>query len=196
MQKLISFFTISMLFASVLFQSCKGLPGTNGAQGNTGATGAQGPQGPQGASGTSGKDGNANVQGRIFTFQPSEWIKKPYGTAGKYNYSVAAIVSEITQSVVDKGMIIAYRSNGGGGYVALPSNYSFEANSKTYVLNTDIVHYVGGVTFWRSDSDGFTLAPSSTEMYKVVVVTPQGRIANPDVNYKNYAEVAKAFDLE
>ena len=198
MQKLNSFFKTTLLLAIILVQfACK--DGAAGATGAPGATGAQGPQGVQGASGTSGtngKDGNANVQGRVFSFQPSEWVKKPYGTSGKYDYSVSAALPEITKSVVDKGMVVAYRGNGSGGYTAIPLSYAFEGASKVYVISYDIVHYVGGVTIWKGDSDGLTIAPSSVEMYKVVVVTPQGRIANPDLNYKNYAEVAKAFDLE
>ena len=196
MFKLTSFLTVSMLFAFILFQSCRGLPGTNGATGVTGAQGPQGVAGANGASGTNGKDGNANVQGKVLTFQASEWIKKTYGTAGKYEYKVAANIPEITQSVVDKGLVIAYGGNGSGGYFQLPYSYSFDTSVKTYVVHYDVVHYLNGVTFWLSESDGFPTAPTSAEIFKIVIITPQGRVANPNVNYNNYAEVAKAFNLE
>ena len=196
MQKLVSFLTISMLFAAILFQSCKGLPGTNGAQGNTGAQGPQGVQGASGTSGTNGKDGNANVVGRALTIQPSEWKKYTYPD-NTYEYKAVVPIPEITQTVLDRGLVMVYRGNSSGkSWTAMPFNTAFQSGNTTYVYNFDFVHAFGAITFWEAISSGDTPAPTAASYYKVVVLTPQGRIANPGVNYKNYAEVAKAFDLE
>lgn len=196
MQKLISFLTISMFFASVLFQSCKGLPGTNGAQGNTGATGAQGPQGVAGTTGSNGKDGNANVLGRVLTVQASEWKKYTYQD-NTYDYKTVVPIPEITQAVLDRGLVMVYKGNSSGAsWTAMPFNTAFQSGNTTYVYDFDFVHAFGAITLWESISSGDTPAPTAARYYKVVVLTPQGRIANPNVNYKDYAEVAKAFNLE
>ena len=198
MFKLNYFFKTTLLSAIILVQfACKdGAAGVAGTPGTTGAQGPQGVAGANGASGTNGKDGNANVVGKVFTFQVADWTKVTYGTMGKYDYGIAVKVPEITQSVVDKGMVVAYRSNGNGAFTALPASYAFEGASKVYVISFSVIHGLGRVTFYRSDSDGLTLPPTEAETYKIVVITPQGRIANPNVNYNDYAEVAKAFNLE
>ncbi len=196
--------TFSKLFFGlmiILLQTAcvkEGPIGPSGAAGTNGATGAQGVQGVAGSNGTPGKDGNANVQGQVFNVKASDWQKVFYtGSTIYYYYAVGFNVPAVTQSVVDKGIVMCYRSGATTtSWAAIPYSYSFASGSTVKVINYDAVHSLGKVFISLSATDDLPGVPTSEQNYKVVVITPQGREANPDLNWKNYAEVAKAFDLD
>ena len=73
-----------------------GADGADGADGNDGADGADGNDGTDGTDGNDGADGNANV--RTFT----------YDTSAETGFDIALTVPEITQSVLDNDVILAY----------------------------------------------------------------------------------------
>lgn len=177
----------------------EGPVGPAGAAG-VGTTGAQGTQGTQGVTGAAGKDGNANVKGQLFLVNASDWIKTFYGTSTtEYYYRATLPVPAITKDVLDKGLVVTFRSNSStnaNSFISLPYSSAFAFGSTTYITNWTPVHYEGGVTVWKEDSDLLTLAPTGGYTFKVVVVTPFGLASNPNVDWKNYAAVAKALDLE
>ena len=192
MKKFTLFSTALVLLVALLFQTACVKEGPVGPAGTTGAQGAQGVQGVQG---TNGKD--ATVVSKVFTFQYSDWVKKPNGTPGEYDYKIVVDFPSITQAVVDRGLVVAYVSNGGGGYIAMPYSYGYESGGSTYVIDYQAVHYLGGITFWRGESDGMptvsTLEP--TKSFKIVVIPPSGLAAHPDVDFKDYNKVVETFNL-
>lgn len=152
-----------------------------GCEGKDGAPGAQG---PAGTNGTNGVDGNANVHTQ--TFIVSNW----YYNAPSWGVDITDL--DITQDIVDNGLVMVYISNGSGGWQALPYTvYPTSGYSSTYVF----VHYLYGVTIWKTDSDLTLPSNPGTKTYKVIAVAEAPRIANPNVNWMNYEEVKETFNL-
>lgn len=87
-----SFIIGSFLLTSVLFFSCA----------KDGLQGPQGPAGANGTNGTNGTNGNANVISKA-----AQNVSFTY-SAGKNAYDANLICSEITQDVVDKGVVLCY----------------------------------------------------------------------------------------
>jgi hypothetical protein len=92
-----------MKFAALLFLipifiiSCQ--------KGNTGPAGATGPAGPSGATGAQGPAGSANV---IYSqwFTPATWIKDTI--FGEYGFNYTKATTDITQQVLDSGVVLTY----------------------------------------------------------------------------------------
>jgi hypothetical protein len=112
-------FIVAILLASCVKDGAVGPAGPAGGQGaagspgNTGPTGATGPAGPAGPTGPTGSTG---AQGATNAFY-SAWITPATNTAGYdainpiswYTWNIPA--PEITQAVIDKGLVIAYGTN-------------------------------------------------------------------------------------
>jgi hypothetical protein len=162
-----------------------GATGATGATGPAGATGATGPQGPagptgatgpQGADGATGADGNANVSSVLLT-------NRSVILTGFTQFNVAAI----TQDVVDKGLVLMFfRITGSNsGFFAMP----YAEAGQTLALSSYGVGYV-------SVKSNFT---ASGLDFRVVII--QGTslttfgAAHPNVNLRNYSEVASALHL-
>ena len=100
-------FRIFPLIAMVVFvlQGClkgpagpigpEGPAGSNGSTGPAGQQGQQGPAGPQGPQGPRGATGSANV---IYSY----WIPGVYGLANNLS------VPDITQGILDSGVVLVY----------------------------------------------------------------------------------------
>jgi hypothetical protein len=200
MSKIIKNFSFLVLFAItfITFSCKKEVVGPAGPAGASGLNGINGTNGKDGTSGTNGKDGNANVQGQVFKVDANKWQKVFYqGSTTYYYYEVSFDVPAITQSVVDKGIVACYRTGTNTNiWTALPYSFSFPLGSTVQVINYDVNHSLGKVYFRVSSTDDLLSAPVTEQNYKVVIITPQGKIANPNVNYNNYAEVAEKFGLE
>jgi hypothetical protein len=193
MQKSLNFLTIIALFVATMFIfSCKEIPGPQGTAGTPGLNGRDG------VAGAPGKEGNANVKGNVFNVKSSDWQKVFYtGSTTYYYYAVVFNIPEITQNVVDKGMVVCYRSGATTtSWAAMPYSFSFDSGSTVKVYNYDAVHALGKMFISLGSTDDLPFAPSSEQNYKVVVITPSGLSAHPNVNYKSYAEVADTFGLE
>ncbi len=203
MSKITKNFLALMLFVTTLIMfSCAkdGADGQPGAAGLNGVNGANGKDGAAGTAGTPGKDGNANVKSRVVTVNASDWIKSFYGTSTtQYYYRVNLPIPEVTKEILDKGLVMTYRSNSSSNansFISLPFTSAFSAGTSTFITTWTPVHYEGGVTIWKEDSDLLTLEPTGGYTFKVVAITPSGLAAHPNVNYKNYAEVAATFNLD
>ena len=192
MRKITLFVTTILLLVTLLFQTSCVKDGVNGRDGLAGSQGAQGVQGVAGTSGTNGKDGSTNVFGKVYNFQESDWMKVTL-SGNKFNYHIYANVPEITQVVVDRGMVAVYEKTS-IGFQALPYSYGFEYASKTYVIDYDAIHSLGGVAIFKAESDGLP-SKDGARTYKIVVISPSGLAAHPDVDFKNYSKVVEAFNL-
>lgn len=171
-----------LLFLSILFV---------GSCSKEGPVGPQGPQGQQGNQGIQGPQGSTNIVVKNVTFYSSDF--SAYGTAGQpqYRYSATKSVSEITQSVFDNGMVIAYYKSG-TSWFSLPQTI-YESG---YSYTLTYAHWVGGLTVQRYDSDLNSLAPSFTLNLKVVIVPPSSGKKEWDVDWGNYEAVKTYFHLK
>lgn len=191
MKKFTFFSTTLVLLVALLFQtSCR--KGDTGPEGKAGTTGAQGAQGVQGVQGTNGKD--ANVFGKVYNFQASDWVKVPKASGSKYDYRILVDVPAITQNVVDRGIVSVYVSNGNGGFEAMPYSYSYAVGTSTFTGEYRVIHFLGGVAIYKVEVDGLPLQDSA-KSFKIVVISPSGLAAHPDVDFKNYSKVVEAFNL-
>ena len=173
MKKILFAICISVSFGLVL-TSCKG---------------DRGPTGPQ---------GNANVRALTFDVVSSDW---QYQTNPQYQYYVNLTEPDISQDILDNGMVIVYLSNGNNGWQAIPvtgyiqgssggSTYNLEYKySPVYGLTQVTVWYyiVTNPTAWIPPNPG-------SQTFKVVVVAGS-LTSGSKVNWNNYDEVKKAFNL-
>jgi len=128
---------------------------------------------PKGNYQPAGNYGNANVINKTATLS--------YTLDTNNNmYSAVVSVPEITSNVINNGLVQCYMSTG---------------SSWMAVANGGVSCFIdaGTVTFYTNISM-FTSSPYT--QVKIVIVSPAGRMANPNVNYKNYEEVKKAFNLK
>ncbi|MFH0893729.1 MAG: hypothetical protein V2A54_04775 [Bacteroidota bacterium] len=139
---------------------------------------------PKGNYQPAGNYGNANIVSNQFTVT---W------TLSAPAYYCTIYDGNITQSIVDNGSVEVYMSNGSGGWIALP--YTMPMSS-TYASTYTPVHYLGGVTVWKYDTDYTQASDPGTTTFKVVCVSYAGKIANPNLNWNDYNEVKNAFNLK
>lgn len=137
-------------------------------------------KGDTGPAGTNGTNGNANVIGtNVVTV--STWA------ASGSVWESTITFSGITSNVVDKGIVSVFVLYGTSWW-ALP-----DLNGKN---STQYGFGIGFVKLLNSNSDGTTPANPGTQTFRIVVVSPSNRIANPNVNWNNYAEVKKVLNLK
>ena len=160
---------ILIAFAAVLMTGCA----------EDGDPGAQGPA------------GNANVKSFSFSTTPGSWIAS--GTPGT-NDCVKYLelnISEITQSILDDGMVLVYWETG-GYYVQMPVILPIDP---TQSINLFYASTLGKV---EVDLQLNTLQTPNTASlnweFKVVVASGINRITHPEINWKDYNSVKKLID--
>lgn len=149
---------IALCFASLLLSNCDGDTGPEGLQGPQGEIGSQGPQGQPG---NDGRDGNANI-----ISSPWFFINPWEGTAKNYSYLKSA--PEVTQEIIDNGVVLAYtKLAGGGGKVRpLPTIIGSGANEYNFQFNISKPQEIE----FTSNLDG---SISNASEFRYVVI-PQG----------------------
>ncbi|HEX7414337.1 MAG TPA: hypothetical protein VF411_09875 [Bacteroidia bacterium] len=158
---------------------------------NVGPQGAQGPIGLTGAAGTNGTNGtNGNT---VQTFTGSTVSASWTSVNGNTEWDASFTVPAATATVVANGTIEAFLGDGTGTvWYALPSSYKGLEYNYSYQLNQV------GIQVTNTAGTLPTLPGGGTgvEQFKFVVISPSARLANPNVNFKNYAEIKKAFNLK
>ena len=147
---------------------------------NSAKDGARGPAGPVGTNGTNGIDGNANVIGTN-AVTISSW------TANGNSWIGSISAPGITQSIVDKGIVSVFIKYGAEWW-GLPDINGI--NSTQYGFS------VGLVSLFNSNSDGSAAPNPGAQTFRVVIISASNRLANPNVNWKNYDEVKKVLNLQ
>ena len=137
----------------------------------------------KGDTGPAGRDGNANVLSQQFTVT---WTQSPP------DYYCDIFDSDITQAIVDYGSVEVFMSNGSGGWIALPCTLPI---TSTYSSTYTPVHYLNGVTIWKTDTDLAQTADPGSKTFKVVCISANLLKAWPKVDWKNYEEVKKILKL-
>lgn len=142
-------------------------------------------EGPAGKDGKDGKDGNANVKSTTITFSNWNW-----DATNNYEYS-DQYWSGITSTIVNSGGVFVYVSTS-SGWVALPRVIY---PSTSYSESQRIVYNTGTLRIIVQDSDLTQPAALSAWTIKIVAVESSGFKANPHLNWNNYDEVKKEFQL-
>jgi len=157
---------------------------TVSCNGEDGAIGPPGPAGQNGTNGNDGIDGNANVTS--VTMAGTSFID------GENNYSV----SELTQDILDTGVVIGYlRNSGASTWFALPLSFSgFEVFIQSMQLGTITLraNYNGNdvdLRFVFIESTNKSAAKLSKQS-----VLDKLKAAEVDIN--NYNEVMDYYGLD
>lgn len=135
--------------------------------------GATGPAGPTGSNGTNGA---ANVTTTNYTASPGNW-----NTSGSW-WKIDVPVSSLTDATKD--VVLVYVKSG-SVYWAMPAVNLYNTGD-----NYQFSYVSGSVTLWYY----YTSAPTVSWDFKIVVIPPSQRIANP--NWNNYKEVQATFNLK
>jgi hypothetical protein len=173
----------------IIFASCKGKNGEVGPAGVAGAS-ITGPAGPQGL------PGNSNVKTRIFRATQTDWSGITTTTSGTFYESFAAI-PEITQAIHDKGLVLGFVSEGSDQttWQGMPYLQVYRLGTGTFTQTFKFSEKVGLITVTRQDSDGLTLASTTTKFFKFVIIEGTG-VLPPNVDPTNYKQVAKYLNLD
>jgi len=190
-----------------------GATGATGPQGETGATGPQGqtgPAGPQGQTGATGPQGQTGATGATgpqgaagagvtsivtYTAAPSNWTA--VGTVGVsfYRREIDATRPEITSTVMDKGIVLAYFSRSGSTvYAPLPKIYQLSSGATSNATEQIDFEFSLGRFLLQNFRTNFA-APSiwnegSNQRIRIVIITnPGGRIDVNALKKMPYAEV-------
>ncbi len=166
--------TILFIGAIALFASCK-----------KSTTGPTGPAGAAGATGATGAQGNANV--KIYNYgstvlESANAFYTSFKPAG------------LTAQKIDSSLILVYFSadgsqwnmaNGlgpGATYATIQYTEPSDASVNVYLKNANGSPYSGGTVTWQKVR---------------VVIAPTGSIfRKANIDYSNYAEVAKYFNIK
>jgi hypothetical protein len=144
----------------------------------------KGDTGPAGPAGTNGTNGNANVVSSTIT--SSNWVYNSPSWGITFTYPA------ITQNIIDKGAVLVYMKVG-QAYNQLPLTiYQSATYSSSYEVSTN----VGTVGIFVTDSDLTQPNNPGSQTFKIVVIAASQKLANPNVNYNDYASVKKAFNLQ
>lgn len=146
-----------------------------------GEVGPAGPAGANGINGTNGTNGNANVNGTTdFTILPTDWL-----SSGNLKY-VTITNNGVTQNIVNTGMVMVYQKVN-NSYIALPFSNSGIDRGFSFGLN-----YIQ-ISLSAYNNTAFTISTNFT--IRAVIVSSTNKMANPNINWKNYEEVKRALNL-
>jgi len=182
MKKVIFSFAI---LAMVFMISCT-KEGAVGPAGPAGTNGINGTNGTDGINGTNGTDGNANVHSFTYNITSANWTNDGLGT-----YHVVLNASAITQSILDYGAVLTYEYNNTYSYYVQMPYTTYYSSTVQQFLTPKI--YVGGIQVNFDYSDFVDHGNPGDGTIKVVVIA--GQTLNPKIDYKNYNEVKKYYNL-
>ena len=139
-----------------------------------------GKDGMAGTNGTNGTNGNANVVGTTdFTILPTDWQ-----TTGNLK-SVTITNNGVTQNIVNSVIVIFFQ-NSVSSYLAIPFSYQGIDRGFAFGLNY--------IQITLSASSPITVTANT--VIRAVIISSSNRMANPNVNWNNYAEVKDKFKLK
>ena len=169
---------VLIAFAIMLtFNQCK--------KGDTGPAGPAGVNGINGTNGTDGANGNANVLNYDFTVSSSQWTYDNLYERWYFRYS---------SSVNSNSAILGYVMSGSGKqampYQTCPSFMCEQYDFATYLFGSPPY-----IEFQYTNLDTRTIKPSNDVYYYLIIIQPSQKKLHPTLNWNNYEEVKKAFNL-
>lgn len=139
----------------------------------------------KGETGPAGADGNANVQSSVY-------YVSSYSASGNILYT-NIFVSDLTQDIVDNGAVLVYIETTSGSYSQLPIT---TAASTTVDLLIEAIHSAYNVQVQFSFSNNTLPGNPGLIKFKIVTIAGKEMLADPTINWSNYIEVKKKFNLK
>jgi hypothetical protein len=171
-------FVVGMIMILVLILTvCESVKGPTGPQGPKGETGQQGPTGPE---------GKTSVLAQ--TIIVSTWEYNSDLSA----YTAAITDSNISQDILDHGFVVVYWEMGTGVWVQLPwTLYITSSLSTTY----SVLYSLNTVLIMLRDSDLTKPNDPDPMKFKIVAVSGSTGLAKQSIDWSNYEEIKKEFQL-
>lgn len=153
--------------------------------------GDTGPQGPQGNTGPQGNQGISQIKFFYKSLSASTDFITVSTTTNSYKKKAAIYISEMTSGVLIDGLVMVYKENATDVWQALPYTNFFSNGSIMYNSFTAEPNWIN---IYLESETNFTVSGFWT--YKIVIASDLLRTANPDLNWNDYKEVCKRFNLE
>ncbi|WP_158600318.1 collagen-like triple helix repeat-containing protein [Fibrisoma montanum] len=177
------FFICTVWFITTLF-SCAG------PAGEPGPSGPAGPAGPQGPTGAPGPAGTANVITSSWkTVSQNDWV---ISTTNPRTASFVFADNNLTQTVIDRGLVLAFTRDPNATQVAEPMPFTYLDGSKE-----SFVVRVGNISFVYTATKNLVRTDLFGVQYRWIIVPSAtlsgGRLAH--VDWTNYAAVKEYLHL-
>lgn len=144
-----------------------------------------GKDGKDGLPGPAGQDGNANVKNYSLTVSSWQWTYDNLYERHYYRF----YNSSNSQSLV-YGYVMS-----GSGKQAIPYYNCVTSNAWCRQFDLSNTLFSGYIELQYTNYVNRTNAPTSDNYFYLVIVPPNIRMANPNVDWTNYEEVKKTFNL-
>ena len=165
------------LLATVFLVSCQ--KGDTGPAGPAGPTGPAGAAGAAGATGAQGPAGTANV---IYSqwFTPASYVKDT--VFGLYGFSYTKATTDITQQVIDSGVILTYGKLNGynptlwptNQVIQLPITILYDVGSTTYIDVWSATETVGNLKIRLVDNLNAYGSVNPSHQFRYIII-PGGK---------------------
>ena len=188
--KNLRFFSAILLGSAMvlLFTMCEG------PKGDPGLVGQQGQQGIPGATGATGAQGPAGTANVIYSaWIASNWVSDSYFGRMAQRFDITA--PQLTQDIIDKGLVLTYWKPAGNTTAIIPIPASFGDSDEDEFYPVYTANRVR--IFHFKKAGGYIGAIPSTNVFRYIVI-PGGVLASgrkASINYKNYNEVKAAYNL-
>lgn len=192
--------TFGLMVLALVLTSCSA---EDGVDGSDGLQGLQGTTGVDGEDGADGQDGNANVISSDW-FSPSDYtLTTGFGGINLLENEQAA--AEITQEIIDSGVVLTYgKLNGYATSIWPLDQVSLMPISLTYnsspseTDNWKAILSAGNVTIRFTNSNNTYSSLSSSHSFRYVVIPESVSAKSVRLNYEkmSYKEVMDHFGLE
>ncbi len=140
--------------------------------------------GPAGPAGTNGTNGNTNVHSFTFSTTNSAW------TQTMTSYFALLSIESINSNVLSTGSVNVFLGDGTGyNWTAMPVTISGIQCSYVVSLSTVKIEMIPGI---------YTTSPQinpGVQQFKVVIIDGSALKTHPTVNFNNYSELKKEFNL-
>jgi hypothetical protein len=140
----------------------------------------------KGDTGPAGKNGNANVTSVLLNANTWTW-----DNTNKWSYATFSSVSILTSATASSGAVILYEGSG-TSWTAVPYSFNLSGGVTYHAL---FEYDVNTVTIYKALSDDSNPNPSASQ-FKLICIPPASIKEHPNVDYTNYMEVRKTFNLK
>ncbi|WP_273568791.1 collagen-like triple helix repeat-containing protein [Maribacter halichondriae] len=185
--KLIKRFFSFLLVASLIYACTK--DGPIGPIGPQGPTGADGLDGLNGATGEKGETGSVNI---IYSL----WYEADWGIVNDDYAEFFIDAPEITQEIIDTGLVLAYGKTTGGQFSLLPTTRFNTSTIESYLVAVD---EPGTLKIMIRETNNQVLGTPELSMFRYVVIPygmpVSGKSATIDFSKMTYEEIAAHFDI-
>ena len=177
------FSNILALMALLLMVAC----------GKEGPMGPQGPQGPMGPQGPAGHDGNAYVVSTTLMVYSDDWYWDETSWRVDFDYDA------VTNDIYNSGVVFVYMEVE-DTWRQIPmtfyyTDYDNQGNLLYCSSSLETSFYVGGVSVFWTENDFYDGYRPGDRRFRVVAITAGYYSAHPELDYSNYEEVRKTFQL-